>query len=133
LTNQQRIFPTPIADPDTKDFWSAAKDGNLMIGSCRSCKEPHYYPRGMCPHCGSQEVELIRSSGKGKIYSWSVLRKAEPPFAIAYVTLDDGPTMMTNIIECDLDGLEIGQRVELKFSPTEESDGPPVPTFKLAR
>tara|TARA_B110000037_G_C16817076_1_gene382090 strand:+ start:373 stop:633 length:261 start_codon:yes stop_codon:yes gene_type:complete len=84
----------------------------------------------MCPHCGNAEVELIQSSGKGEIYSWSVLRRADPPFAIAYVTLDEGPTMMTNIIECDLDNLSIGQRVELKFSPTEEKDGAPVPTFK---
>ncbi|MBT7731292.1 MAG: Zn-ribbon domain-containing OB-fold protein, partial [Rhodospirillaceae bacterium] len=114
----------------TEQFWLAAKDGNLMIGHCNSCGEKHYYPRGMCPHCGSAEVELIQSSGKGEIYSWSVLRRADPPFAIAYVTLDEGPTMMTNIIECDLDNLHIGQRVELKFSPTEEKDGPPVPTFK---
>jgi uncharacterized OB-fold protein len=130
MSNQQRVFPTPIADPDTEQFWLAAKDGNLMIGHCNSCGEKHYYPRGMCPHCGSAKVELIRSSGKGEIYSWSVLRRADPPFAIAYVTLDEGPTMMTNIIECDLDNLHIGQRVELKFSPTEEKDGPPVPTFK---
>ena len=130
MSNQQRVFPTPIADPDTEQFWLAAKDGNLMIGHCNSCGEKHYYPRGMCPHCGSAEVELIQSSGKGEIYSWSVLRRADPPFAIAYVTLDEGLTMMTNIIECDLDNLHIGQRVELKFSPTEEKDGPPVPTFK---
>tara|TARA_Y100000588_G_C14052438_1_gene837834 strand:- start:160 stop:420 length:261 start_codon:yes stop_codon:yes gene_type:complete len=83
----------------------------------------------MCPHCGSQDVTLVQSSGKGEIYSWSVLRRADPPFAIAYVTLDEGPTMMTNIIECDLDSLTIGQRVRLKFSETEEVDGPPVPTF----
>ena len=130
MSHQQRVFPTPIADPDTEQFWLAAKDGNLKIGHCNSCGEKHYYPRGMCPHCGSAEVELIQSSGKGEIYSWSVLRRADPPFAIAYVTLDEGPTMMTNIIECDLDNLHIGQRVELKFSPTEEKDGPPVPTFK---
>ena len=130
MSNQQRVFPTPIADPDTEQFWLAAKDGNLMIGHCNSCGEKHYYPRGMCPHCGNAEVELIQSSGKGEIFSWSVLRRADPPFAIAYVTLDEGPTMMTNIIECDLDNLSIGQRVELKFSPTEEKDGPPVPTFK---
>jgi uncharacterized OB-fold protein len=86
----------------------------------------------MCPHCGSSDVELTQSSGKGEIYSWSVLRRVKPPYAIAYVTLDDGPTMMTNIIEADLDALSIGQKVELKFSPTEEDGGAPVPTFKPA-
>ena len=129
MTVTKRSFPSPISDPDTEDYWNAAKDGRLMIGSCGACGEKHYYPRSICPHCGSQEVTLIQSSGKGEIYSWSVLRRADPPFAIAYVTLDEGPTMMTNIIECDLDNLEIGQRVKLKFSETEEVNGPPVPTF----
>ena len=84
----------------------------------------------MCPHCGSKDVKLVPASGKGEIYSWSVLRRAKPPFAIAYVTLEEGPTMMTNIIDCDLDSLTIGQKVELKFSATEDPNGPPVPTFK---
>jgi len=101
------------------------------VGNCNSCGEKFYYPRSICPHCGDQNVTLVESSGKGVIYSWSVLRRADPPFAIAYVTLNEGPTMMTNIIECDLDSLAIGQRVKLKFSETEEADGPPVPTFVL--
>ncbi len=132
MTVRQRSFPSPEADPDTEKFWTAARDGKLMIGRCRTCGENHYYPRGMCPHCGSSEVMLVESSGKGEIYSYSILRRADPPYAIAYVTLEDGPTMMTNIIEADLDSLSIGQKVELKFSPTENPDGPPVPTFKPA-
>lgn len=127
-----RSFPSPVPDPDTEAFWQAAKDGTLMIGSCRNCGEKHYYPRSVCPHCGSDDVTLVASSGTGAIYSWSVLRRADPPYAIAYVTLDDGPTMMTNIVDCDLDALAIGQRVELVFSPTEDEDGPPVPTFRPA-
>jgi uncharacterized OB-fold protein len=132
MSVKQRIFPTPESDPDTEAFWAAAKTGKLMIGSCKSCGEKHYYPRGMCPHCGSSDVGLVQSSGKGQIYSYSVLRRVDPPYAIAYVTLDDGPTMMTNIIEADLDALSIGQKVELKFSPTADEGGAPVPTFKPA-
>ena len=130
MANEQRTFPSPTPDPDTQAFWEAAQNGNLMIGSCVSCQENHYYPRSMCPHCGSKDVKLVPASGKGEIYSWSVLRRAKPPFAIAYVTLEEGPTMMTNIIDCDLDSLTIGQKVELKFSATEDPNGPPVPTFK---
>ena len=130
MTVKQRAFPSPIADPDTEQFWSCAKNGKLMVGSCNSCGEKHYYPRGIRPHCGAQDITLVEASGKGEIYSGAFY--VEPiPFAIAYVTLDEGPTMMTNIIECDLDALAIGQRVKLKFSETEEADGPPVPTFVL--
>ena len=50
MTVKQRAFPSPIADPDTEQFWSAAKNGKLMVGSCNSCGEKHYYPRGICPH-----------------------------------------------------------------------------------
>ena len=132
MTVKQRIFPSPEADPDTEVFWASARDGKLMIGRCKTCGQNHYYPRSMCPHCGGSQVELVQASGQGEIYSYSVLRRADPPYAIAYVTLREGPTMMTNIIECDLNGLSIGQKVELKFSKTEDPEGPPVPTFKPA-
>jgi uncharacterized OB-fold protein len=58
------------------------------------------------------------------------MRRAEVPYAIAYVTLDEGPTMMTNLVDCDFDRLKIGQRVKVVFTPTD--GGPPVPTFTLA-
>ena len=132
MSSSQRSFPSPLADPDTEAYWSAARAGRLMLGDCRSCGEKHYYPRSMCPHCGSGDVELTQSSGRGEIYSYSVLRRANPPYAIAYVTLEEGPTMMTNIIEADLDSLSIGQKVVLLFSPTEDPEGPPVPTFRPA-
>ena len=59
------------------------------------------------------------------------MRRAPEPYAIAYVTLAEGPTMLTNLVDCDFDSLAIGQEVRLKFSPTDR--GPPVPTFTLAR
>jgi uncharacterized OB-fold protein len=56
------------------------------------------------------------------------MRQAKIPYAIAYVTLDEGPTMMTNIVETDLDAIRIGQRVRVVFVPTE--GGAPVPMFR---
>ena len=66
MTVKQRTFPSPIADPDTEQFWTAAKM-KLMVGSCNSCGEKHYYPRGICPHCGAQDITLVEASGKGEI------------------------------------------------------------------
>jgi uncharacterized OB-fold protein len=57
------------------------------------------------------------------------MRRAKEPYAIAYVTLAEGPTMMTNIVDCDFDKLSIGQAVNVVFKETE--GGPPVPMFKL--
>ncbi len=70
------------------------------------------------------------ASGKGTIYSFSVMKRAEVPYCIAYVTLEEGPTMMTNIVDCDLDTLKIGQPVSVTFVPSE--GGPPMPMFKPA-
>ena len=58
------------------------------------------------------------------------MRRAPEPYAIGYVTLEEGPTMLTNIVDCDLDKLKVGQSVKLVFTPTE--GGPPVPTFTPA-
>ncbi len=71
---------------------------------------------------------LEPASGKGVIYSYSVMRRVDPPFAIAYVTLAEGPTMMTNLVDCDLNALAIGQAVTLVWKPS--ADGTPVPCFR---
>ena len=69
------------------------------------------------------------ASGRGTVYTFSVTRRAGPiPFAIAYVTLEEGPTMMTNLVDCDLDAVRIGDKVQVVFKPTD--GGPPVPMFK---
>jgi uncharacterized OB-fold protein len=71
------------------------------------------------------------ASGLGTVYAFSVTRRAGPnPFCIAYVTLEEGVTMMTHIVDCDLDTVRIGQPVRVRFSPSE--DGAPVPTFAPA-
>jgi hypothetical protein len=130
VASAERKIPPPPANPETKEFWDEAARGTLLIKRCRSCGQVHYYPRVLCPFCGSDATEWQAAGGAGVIYSYSVMRRAEIPYAIAYVTLDEGVTMMTNIVDCDLDQIRVGQRVRLVFKPTE--GGPPVPTFTPA-
>ena len=120
-------YPAPVTNPETAQFWEAAKAGKFMIKRCTACGEPHYYPRAICPLCGSDATELVQASGRGAVYSYSVMRRVPVPYALAYVTLDEGVTMMTNIVDCDLDAIRIGQRVRVVFKPSE--GGPPVPMF----
>jgi uncharacterized OB-fold protein len=122
-----RTIPAPPVSPETKPFWDAARGGRLLLKRCEACGEPHYYPRTICPFCGSDRTVWVESSGRGTIYSYSVFRRAPVPYAIAYVTLEEGPTMLTNIVDADLDAIRIGQRVRLRFTPTD--GGPPVPMF----
>jgi uncharacterized protein len=127
MPTRERTIPAPQPNPETRAFWEGAAQGRLLIKSCRSCGEVHYYPRALCPFCFSDATEWQTASGRGTIYAYSVMRRAEVPYAIAYVTLDEGVSMMTNIIDCDLGTVRIGQRVRVVFKPTD--GGPPVPMF----
>lgn len=126
----QRMLESPEPTVDTQTYWAAAGEGKLMIGKCRSCGELHFYPRTRCPKCLSAETELTQASGKGSVYSYSVMRRAKVPYAIAYVALEEGVTMMTNIVGCDFDRIEIGMPVRVTFQTS--GNGVSVPVFEPA-
>jgi len=125
-----RKIPPPIVTSETEAFWNAAREGRFVVPACTACGKAHWYPRAVCPFCGGGKIEWRGASGRGSIYTFSVMRRAKEPYAIAYVTLAEGPTMMTNIVDCDFDKLSIGQPVSLVFKDTE--GGPPVPMFRPA-
>lgn len=123
--SETRTIASPQPNPETEAFWEAARAGRLMLGQ-GPCGKVHWYPRAICPHCFG-EASLVEAKGTGEIYSFSVMKRAAIPYAIAYVTLDEGIRMMTNIVDTDLDSIHIGQKVKVVFKETE--DGPPVPMF----
>jgi hypothetical protein len=127
---QERTIIAPSPFPETTPYWEAAAQGKLLLKHCVACGADHFYPRILCPFCFSDRTEWREASGTGTIYSFSVMRRAEIPYAIAYVTLAEGPTMMSNIVDCDLDAIRIGQRVSRVFKPAE--NGQPVPMFTVA-
>src|SRR5262249_56785232 len=100
MAGSAATLPPPPVNPETKPFWDAAAQGRFLIKRCTACDEPHWYPRALCPFCGSERTEWMEASGHGTIYAYSVFRRAQIPYAIAYVTLAEGPTMMTNIVDC---------------------------------
>jgi len=125
-----RPLAAPQVDAATEHFWASAKQGLLVTRVCTACGKPHWYPRALCPFCLG-ETEWRALSGRGTIYSVSVTRRAGPiPYAIAYVALEEGVTMLTNIVDCDLDSLKIGQPVAVTFKPAE--GGAMVPMFRPA-
>lgn len=125
----KRAFTDPPLSSESAPFYAAARNGRFLIRRCISCGRAHWYPRSLCPFCfGETKWEQISRSGT--IYSYSVMRRADPPYVIAYVTLDAGPTMMTNLVDCDFDKIQVGARVELVFSPSD--GGIPIPCFTLS-
>jgi uncharacterized OB-fold protein len=124
-----RRIPAPAQNVESKPFWDAAKEGRFLIKKCTACGEPHWYPRSLCPFCFSHETVWQESAGEGVIYTYSLMHRNTPvPYAIGYVTLDEGPAVLTNIIDFTPETLKIGQRVKVKWTPTSEGN-PPVFTF----
>jgi uncharacterized OB-fold protein len=122
-----RTYAAPLKDLDNQPFWDAAKAGVFQIKTCRDCARPHWYPRPLCPYCLSDATEWVAVSGRGTIYSVSLSRKLEPqPYALAFVTLDEGVTVLTNIVDCDLGQLRIGDKVRVVFKPSDGGDAIPV-------
>ena len=123
-------YPTPQGNPETKHFWEQTVEGKLLIKRCTACGEAHYFPRSICPFCFSDKTVWEESSGEGEIYTFSLMRKsASGPYAIGYVTLKEGPSLLTNFVDCDMKALKIGQKVKVVFKTT---DGPPLPFFTPA-
>jgi hypothetical protein len=124
---QTRRIPAPAINNESRPFWDAAREGRFLIKRCLACGQAHWYPRLNCPFCFSDNTVWEQSPGAGVIYTFSVMHHSSAPYAIGYVTLDEGPAVLTNFVECDLGSLRIGQRVKVKFQDTE--GGPPVPVF----
>lgn len=126
----ERILADPEPTVDTTAYWAAANRGQLLFGRCKACGETHFYPRTRCPRCLAADTELVEASGSGTLYSYSVMRRAKVPYAIAYVTLEEGVTMMTNIVGCGPDELKIGMKLRVEFQPS--ASGQKVPMFRPA-
>lgn len=126
--------PAPPVNPETEEYWAATAQGRLLVKRCQDCDSLIWYPRAICPECASLRTEWQQVSGRGRIYSYTVNHRGEgpyggsPPFVLAYVELDEGPRMMTNIVETEGLELAIGLPVEVMFHDTGE--GTALPRFR---
>lgn len=122
--------PYALAYPELKPFWEAAEAGRLSLPLCQDCGKSYWYPRPICPLCGSARTRWIEASGNGTLFAFSEMRKAEKPYILAYVTLAEGPRLMTSMIGCDAASLSIGMPVTMKMVAADE--GRRVPMFTPA-
>ncbi len=106
MSEQKLPAPAPQVNSETKPFWDGTAAGKLLLPRCQACQTTIWYPRLFCPACGAREVSWIEASGKGSIYSFTINRRGsgdyrDIPFVLAYVELEEGPRMLTNIVDCD--------------------------------
>ena len=118
--------PAPVINSTTAEFWKATTEGRFLLQRCNACDIVLWFPRRNCPKCWTEDVSTFDAQQTGTIYSFTVVRKGKGafqdagPFVIAYVELADGPRIMTNIVDCDIDALHIGMPVEMVFHDTGE-------------
>ncbi|MGP0029383.1 MAG: Zn-ribbon domain-containing OB-fold protein [Acidimicrobiales bacterium] len=116
--------PAPDRTPETDVFWSATAEGRLLLAQCDACASVIWYPRTLCPDCGSAAVSWIDASGDAVVYSFSVVHRGSGPFrdavpyVLAYVELAEGPRVLTNVVGCEPEQVHIGQRVRVVFCDT---------------
>jgi uncharacterized OB-fold protein len=130
----KRFLPTPT--PETQPFWDGCKEGVLRLQRCESCAHAYFPPRPFCPKCASRSVAWFAASGKASLYSYVIHHRPAPgftaPYSIAVVQLEEGPRMMTYIIDCPQtpDALVLDMPVELAL--TKMSDAITLPLFRPA-
>jgi uncharacterized OB-fold protein len=119
--------PLPRPYQDTAPYWNAAREHRFVLQRCTACGEHQFYPRGVCSHCLSSDLEWNDASGRGTVYSFSINHRAPHPgfadnlpFVLAIVELEEGPRMMTNIVECDPETVTIGMPVTVVFDDVTE-------------
>lgn len=125
-----RKIPAPKVLPETQAYWTAADQGRLLVKRCNSCGQVHHYPRDICPHCLSDDTVWQDAAGTGIVYSFSTMGQGDAAYTLAFVTLDEGVTLMTNLVDCDPAQVRIGDRVKVVFLPSQ--GGHAVPMFTPA-
>ncbi len=122
--------PSPHASWETRGYWEGAGRGELVLQKCGKCSLVQHRPRGVCVHClKSADLQYFQSSGRGEVYSYTVTEQNQAkgfveacPYVMAYVTLEEGPRLLTVIVDCDPDLVTIGMPVVADFVNQERND-----------
>jgi uncharacterized OB-fold protein len=124
---EQTISGKPLPDinsPISKQFWEGCKRGELQLQFCGHCNSYQFYPRPSCLKCGRRDLIWRRSTGRGKVYSFTIIRQVvdnspefqkEIPFTIGLIELEEGVRMYSNIVDVNPEDVKIGQSVEVIF------------------
>lgn len=127
--------PVPRVDEESRGYWEACRRHELRLQKCRACGTIRYYPRALCPECLSDDTEWLLASGRGTVYTFTATHQNHAPgfreslpYVLAYVTLEEGVQMLTNIVDCAPDQVRVGMPVEVTF--VDVNDELAVPMFR---
>jgi hypothetical protein len=114
--------PVPFASEVSRPFWEGLRERELRLQRCADCERYVFYPRAGCPYCLSERLEWQQASGKGRVYSYTVVRRAmnpafaeDVPYVYAIVELDEGPRVTTNVVGCPVEAVRVDMRVKAVY------------------
>lgn len=125
MTDKQLPTPEIVINPDAAAYWEGTTRGAVVLQRCGGCQSVIWIPRAICPVCWSQDLSTFEASGQGTVYSWTRTTKGMAeyqnagPYLLAYVELDEGPRVMTNLVGFENDP-EVGTRVRAVFDPIND-------------
>ncbi len=131
VTGSPEARPYPEPDGETRPFWDGIAEGRLRLQRCRGCARHVFYPRSVCPHCMSADLDWTDASGRGVVHALTVVHRAPPgfadeaPYVVALVELEEGPRMLTRLVGVAPPEAAIGMPVEVAIQ-----GDPPLPYFK---
>ena len=114
--------PLPRVDEESRGYWEALARHELYFQRCRDCGTARFYARALCPACLSSAAEWVRASGRGTVYTFTVIHqnqtpgfRDEVPYVLAMVELEEGPRLVTNLVGCAGDAVRVGMPVTVVF------------------
>lgn len=126
MTQQQLPTPAVVRNPDATAYWEGTTRGVVVLQRCDDCSSVIWIPRAICPVCWKQNLSTFEASGRGTVYSWTRTTKGMDeyrdggPYVLAYVELEEGPRVMTNLVGFDGDP-EVGAAVRAVFDTVDDA------------
>lgn len=122
MTSRPLPSPTALSRP----FWEAAREHRLKLQRCATCSAFRWTPQALCPECWSDAYEWTQVSGRGTLYSYTIVHRAPTttfvtPYIVAVVALEEGPLMLTQLIDCDPSAVSMEMPVEVAFQTADEN------------
>jgi uncharacterized OB-fold protein len=130
--------PLPNPTPESRPFWDACRKHELHLQRCRDCQQAYFYPRDLCPHCLSRNVEWFKASGRGKLHTFVIVHRGlkvtplELPYVLAMIELDEGPRLMSNLIGVDPDPAKIRCDMPVVVDFADVTSAVTLPRFRPA-
>ncbi len=127
MSESARPKPLPIITEENHPFWEGCQQGKLLLQQCSRCHRYQFYPRLNCMHCNSDTLQWVEASGRGTIYSYTIIHQNkspefvhDTPYNVAIVQLEEGPRLLSNLVDIEIAQMKVDLPVTVVFDRVNE-------------